>query len=233
MSRSIPRLRFARFHPPGGPALLLFGFLVLTCRGQVEESPPPPPPSGDGPPTAQPPWSPPTTPNTPGNPTPPGVKNAANPKQPSRAMRSELQATFLPPPPVAPAPVEASLPLSASGALSVDEVRDPFWPVDYVPPQLSATSSGSSREALLRKSEAEWHAAEKLLTIRGASRLPLRDGTSELCALINGESVRVGGECGVTWNGKTFRWRVRSISLKTGPVLERVLPAPGGREKAP
>lgn len=123
----------------------------------------------------------------------------------------------------------ATAPEDRSGA---EELRDPFWPPDYVPP-LPGGAKSVGRDLAVRMSDAEWLAAEKQLVIRGASRLPLRDGTSELCALINGESVRVGGECGVTWNGKTFRWRVRSISLKTGPVLDRAVPVPGGREKAP
>ena len=114
-----------------------------------------------------------------------------------------------------------------------DELRDPFWPQDYVPPQLSAVGKGPSREALLRMSEAEWVSAEKQLTIQGASRLPIRDGTIELCALINGERVRVGGTVSTVWNGKTFRWRVVTVSMKTGPVFERILPLPAGKDKQP
>ena len=108
-----------------------------------------------------------------------------------------------------------------------DNLRDPFWPVDFVRPEL-ATGVHVDPAAAVKIGEQEWRTAEKLLhsTIKGMSRLPSRSGKEEFLVLINGKLVGVGDTVSLSANGKTYRWAVTSISLRDGPALERMSTVP-------
>lgn len=105
------------------------------------------------------------------------------------------------------------------------ELRDPFWPAGYVPPQ-SVAPGQTGRAHPLRISDLEWEEAEKQLVFKGVSRIPTHDGSSGMCALINGKLFRVGEAVVASRNGKTLQWRVVEVSLKTGATLARVAPTP-------
>jgi hypothetical protein len=135
------------------------------------------------------------------------------------------------PPAAAPAaPSPAAVPAAAMPAAPAvvlrDNRRDPFWPVDMIRPVMAGEKNDP--DAAVKIGEAEWRTVEKVLrgTVRGVSRLPARNGQNEYLALINGKFVAVGGTVSLAANGKTYRWKVASATLKGGPVFERVLSAP-------
>lgn len=128
-----------------------------------------------------------------------------------------------------------SLPVLAAGpggdpsqpAPPRDGLRDPFWPVDYVRP-VQPGEKIEDPNAASRLGEAEWRGAEKLLheSIKGVSRIPARSGGLVYLASVNGGFVGVGDTVSLAANGKIYRWKIASISLRDGPVFERMETAP-------
>ncbi|MEI8242934.1 MAG: hypothetical protein WCI17_06675 [bacterium] len=133
-------------------------------------------------------------------------------------------------PALATPPAAASVPAPAAPAAPEvvlrDNRRDPFWPVDMVRPVQAGAKA--DLETAVRIGEAEWRTVEKVLreTVRGVSRLPARNGQNEYLALVNGKFVAVGGTVILAANGKNYRWKVASMTLKGGPVFERILSTP-------
>ena len=107
-------------------------------------------------------------------------------------------------------------------AAPADPQRDPFWPPDYVP-----VSQPGVGDAASKVNEIEWRGAERRLqeTVKGATRLPNKNGQMESLALINGRAVGVGEVVSLPLNGKVYRWKVVRVVLPGGPVFERL---PGG-----
>jgi hypothetical protein len=107
-----------------------------------------------------------------------------------------------------------------------DNLRDPFWPPDYVRPVLPGEKVDDGTAAKI--GEAEWRAVEKRLreTVKGVSRVPGRNGQDEYLAVINDKVVAVGERVSLQANGKTYRWKVARMTVQGGPVFERVLAAP-------
>lgn len=106
------------------------------------------------------------------------------------------------------------------------DLRDPFWPVGYAPPPVAGNPNDG-----VRASESSWRAAQKLLIIKGVSRVRGTGGLSEYTALINGRLVQTGETVNVTMDGKTFQWRVVGINLQDGPLLQRIgTPATGKKD---
>ena len=119
----------------------------------------------------------------------------------------------------------AASPVAAAVAPPRDNLRDPFWPVDYVRPMLPGEPPDSDSAPEI--GETEWRKLEKVLheMVRGVSRLPTRSGGEEYLMLINGKVVAVGDVVSLSANGKNYRWKVTSISLRNGPVFERITTA--------
>ena len=65
---------------------------------------------------------------------------------------------------------------------------------------------------------------EKLLrgTIKGVSQLPGKNGAIEYRASIQGNFFGVGESVSLTANAKIYRWKITSISLRGGPVFDRM-----------
>lgn len=107
-----------------------------------------------------------------------------------------------------------------------DNLRDPFWPPDYVQPILPGEKVDNGDTAKI--GEAEWRAVEKRLreTVKGVSRMPGRNGQDEYLAVIDDKVVAVGEQVSLSANGKTYRWKVASMTVQGGPVFARVLTAP-------
>ena len=113
--------------------------------------------------------------------------------------------------------------LATAATTSVSQVRDPFWPVDYMRPM----QPGERPDTVAKISEIEWRTLEKSLreSVRGVSRLPTRNGGDAYTVLINGKLFTVGDGVSLMANGKAFHWRITSITIRDGPVFERVTSA--------
>ena len=109
-------------------------------------------------------------------------------------------------------------------------LRDPFWPVGFVPPAgIDAGGRGVGTEPSVRAGEAEWRAAQRLLLLKGISRIRGSGSETIYAAVINGRLVEPGETVSVAMGNKTFRWRVTGITLEEGPVYERIVPMPAGK----
>lgn len=129
----------------------------------------------------------------------------------------------------------------ATNAVDVEgvgaELRDPFWPVGVTPRpdvvEVARSGVAKPAEDPQKVSEEEWKAALAELAgrVKGTLRTPGRDGREILVALVNGRQVCAGDVVPVYWDGRTLQFVVKSISLRHGPVFERVLPNPGSGDK--
>ena len=109
-------------------------------------------------------------------------------------------------------------------AAPLDNVRDPFWPPDYVRPSVPGEQDS---ETVAKFGQSEWRVAEQRLhdSIKGVSRIPGKNGQAEYLAVINGKVVAVGEQVSLSANGKTYRWKVTRMTVQGGPVFERLLVA--------
>lgn len=129
-----------------------------------------------------------------------------------------------------PAPGEAPPPSEAGPAAAGQEQpagvppghRDPFWPVGYVPRPVVKPVAGTP-EARLPASVARppvaerppnWTEATRRVDIRGTSRIGREKSTgAELYqAVVNGRVVEPGDTISVSFEGRTYRWRVQAIT---------------------
>lgn len=114
-------------------------------------------------------------------------------------------------------------------ASSAADLRDPFWPVNYVPAPTEASTQAAAAARAISASEEEWSAARKLLTVKGVSRRRGGNGREEVLAIVNGRLVQAGDIVGVRVAGRLFQWRVGRITQAEGPVFERVSEPAAGR----
>lgn len=145
----------------------------------------------------------------------------------SKGSPAELSA-----PPVEPEPVVAATAATVSNKPPAmdDHLRDPFWPIDYVlpvRPALPGEKIDPLKEA--KVFEAEWREVEKVLhgTSKNWGRMSGKHGENVYFVMIGGKPFDVGDVVSLAANGKTYRWKVASISLQGGPVFERII-SPSG-----
>ena len=118
--------------------------------------------------------------------------------------------------------------VGAAEAAPAAPLRDPFWPVGYVPrrpekPAAVVAARGNTSSAVPALVPApppapvvnpvDWDEARRHLEIRGISRIA-RDKTSGRAAyfaVVGGRMVEEGDAVNVTWNGHVYRWRVTQI----------------------
>lgn len=125
------------------------------------------------------------------------------------ALAQENPSMALTPPSVVAAPVEKSVPLSASkketpGKGEQELLRDPFWPIGFFPPnwQRKADVSGP----LDMGDTGGWTAASTKLRVSGTSQLGDRT-----VAIINGEMKSVGEQIEILHEGKMYQWEIIGI----------------------
>jgi hypothetical protein len=104
-------------------------------------------------------------------------------------------------------------------------LRDPFWPVSYVPsnpvpaPVISfaVNSTGTTADTLPPSpKEPQWDAARKLLKVQGISRVGIdkKTGHPTFFAVINGRVVEEGSIVDAATPDFKYRWKVASIAEK-------------------
>lgn len=100
---------------------------------------------------------------------------------------------------------------------SVAVVRDPFWPVGYVPEWIK--NAGKKNQALEMEDtgSSDWSAAMKQVAIQGISQ-----SGNEFYAVINGEVKSVGESVSVKYGNSTYSWAVESISPPSSVKLRRI-----------
>jgi len=110
--------------------------------------------------------------------------------------------------------------VAADGAQ--DDLRDPFWPVDYDPEaaQLEAERGGKSLDQVAaerEKLEDSWNKAQTKLKITGLSRM----AEQGYFAIINDQMVRAGDTLSVEIADGVFVWKVVDIGSE-GIKLRRL-----------
>lgn len=150
------------------------------------------------------------------------------------ALESRAQERPLPPLPVPSMPVpeiaggEQAVPVvterhavgPVEGAVRPDAVRDPFWPVGYVPkvvavkkavPETTGAVSPLPKTILTRLPQ--WDEAQKQLDIRGISLIGRDKATNKpkYLAVVTGRLVEAGQVVSVTYEGMVYRWKVVGI----------------------
>ena len=108
--------------------------------------------------------------------------------------------------------VEAHAAEAAESAEAAEELRDPFWPVGYLPePELPPDSVVTNDVPVARadlpppppKIVADWPAARKLLNVTGYAE---RGGTKS--SLINGQIYQRGDLIVIIHQSVRYRWRL-------------------------
>jgi len=108
-------------------------------------------------------------------------------------------------------------------------LRDPFWPIGYIPGAKKAPTNRAVKSTRPVVSPPRWKEAARHLQIKGV----MKAGRDRFVAMINDQVVREGDKVSIVFGDKRYFWEVRSISsadVKFRP-LKAVPLAPG--QKAP
>ena len=110
---------------------------------------------------------------------------------------------------------DAPEPLAAGTNAALTLTRDPFWPVDWEPPQLGKVSTNRPATNTVLT---EWDKARASLQVTGLSKG--KDG--KYLAVLKGIGVvEEGDTVSVNLVGLNYRWKIVSITVN-GIVPERV-----------
>ena len=120
-------------------------------------------------------------------------------------------------------------PVSEEGGREPVRVRDPFWPVGYVPRKPvrtpPAVASQNNAKVLIPEASRQpmWEEARKLLDIRGISLIghDKQSGHSKYLAMVGGKFVEDGDIVSVILDGLVYRWKVAGIS-EDGVSLRKI-----------
>lgn len=117
--------------------------------------------------------------------------------------------------------------VSEAGGREPAQVRDPFWPVGYVPrkPVKPAQVDSSAAKLVIPESARlpVWEEARKLLDIKGISLIgrDRNSGQSKYLAMVTGKFVEEGDTVSVAFEGFVYRWKVTGIS-EEGVSLRKI-----------
>jgi hypothetical protein len=105
----------------------------------------------------------------------------------------------------------------ASGAddSALEPLRDPFWPVAYLPDGWKADRSDLSDQESFNGSD--WDAPASMIRVSGTSSMG-----DQLVAIINGEIKEVGDLIQVKHNGRTYKWTLKGVKSNGKVTLQRV-----------
>ncbi len=94
------------------------------------------------------------------------------------------------------------------------ELRDPFWPVGYVPPAPTQAASSTSVVELATEvvvdEEPRWDEALRSVSVRGIMSV----GGGKYMAVVNNEVVGEGDSVSVSHNNRRYSWRINSITAQ-------------------
>jgi len=121
-------------------------------------------------------------------------------------------------------------------ASSAWAVRDPFWPIGYLPASAKETESTQSQapkepEPPKEKpiTDADWNKARNALSINGTTR-SFKPGTNEtrVLVMINRQMFATGDTLAFVYEDIRFHWRIKSIAdgdVKLEPLqANRIVP---------
>ena len=89
-------------------------------------------------------------------------------------------------------------------------LRDPFWPVGYVPPPpvSPAEEGGSSTNRESPSAVLQWEGAIKAVAVQGI----MKTGPETYVAMVNGQVIGLGDIVSVRFGGRDYRWTVATVS---------------------
>ena len=124
-------------------------------------------------------------------------------------------------PAVAPSPqtVAPTFPSSATAAGMEQEpaVRDPFWPIGYLPPSLKPLVSTNTPPPAVVDQPLKWDEAVKALAIKGV----LKSGKGGYLAIINNQVMGPDDVISLIYQARRYSWKIESITPK-GVKFERL-----------
>lgn len=93
---------------------------------------------------------------------------------------------------------------------SPESLRDPFWPVGFVPPPTMAAATGKTITAgtSIVSPMPQWEEALKTLVVQGIMKV----GESNYTAVVNGNIVSKNDRVSILFSGRTYEWVVSEIS---------------------
>lgn len=96
--------------------------------------------------------------------------------------------------------------------------RDPFWPVGYVPKNITSMVPKGNAEQGAAKVDNSWNEAMKKVEINGVSSR----AKNAYCAVINGQVKSVGDTVAINHSGTIYTWAVDGIEPPSSVKLRRV-----------
>jgi len=145
------------------------------------------------------------------------AQEAPQPGQAIEALPGEQQIELSVSPDGVPAEPAAEEPAPSSLTL-----RDPFWPVGYVPPaekktEATETENDTGPAVVVEKLEPpQWDLALRTLTIKGVMK-----SDSGYMAVINGQVTSENDTISTVFKSRTYSWRIAKIG-KEGVRFERL-----------
>lgn len=91
-----------------------------------------------------------------------------------------------------------------------DTIRDPFWPIGYVPPSMQQAAGPNATGAPAEPPSRNWELAQKGLAIKGI----IKAGNAYV-ATVNNKIVGQNETVSVYYDGQKYTWRVSSITAKS------------------
>lgn len=101
-------------------------------------------------------------------------------------------------------------------------MRDPFWPIGFVPKKPlpfvdPRPASEEEQKANIQKAGVDWDAAQKQIVVNGVSSR----GNNEFVAIINGEVKLVGESVIVFWGGMRYEWIIGAVKASGAVKLQK------------
>ncbi len=98
---------------------------------------------------------------------------------------------------------------------ALEPLRDPLWPVGYLPDGWKTGRSDAADQASV--SGSDWDAPAAMIRVSGTSSMG-----DQLVAIINGEIKEVGDLIQVQYNGRTYKWTLKGVKSNGKVTLQRV-----------
>jgi len=104
---------------------------------------------------------------------------------------------------------------STTGAFSMEPLRDPFWPVGYFPENWQTESSEEEMHSVT--SGPDWNAPASQISVSATSRMG-----DKAVAIINGDLKEEGDFIEISYGGRIYQWKLKTIHSSGKVDIERV-----------